>query len=160
MADASRTAFISYSREDSEFALRLARDLKAAGASVWIDQLDIKAGAHWDNAIENALLDAPQMLVVLTPASSHSQNVRNEISFALDQGKIVVPVIYKDCIVPLQLQRQNRIDFRADYARGLAALLDHLRVAHPDQSVLDKATEEESSRKAAMARTRGRNPQT
>jgi len=149
MADASRTAFISYSREDSEFALRLARDLKAAGASVWIDQLDINAGAHWDNAIENALLDAPQMLVVLTPASSHSQNVRNEISFALDQGKIVVPVIYKDCIVPLQLQRQNRIDFRADYARGLAALLDHLRVAHPDQSVLDKATEEESSRKAA-----------
>lgn len=149
MPESKSTAFISYSREDSEFALRLARDLKAAGASVWIDQLDITAGAHWDNAIENALLDAPQMLVVLTPASSQSSNVRNEISFALDQGKIVVPVIYKDCIVPLQLQRQNRIDFRADYARGLAALLDHLRVAHPDQSVLDKATEEESSRKAA-----------
>jgi photosystem II stability/assembly factor-like uncharacterized protein len=149
MPETQRTAFISYSREDSEFALRLARELKAAGASVWIDQLDITPGTHWDNAIENALLDAPQMLVVLTPASSHSSNVRNEISFALDQGKIVVPVIYKDCIVPLQLQRQNRIDFRADYARGLAALLDHLRVAHPDQSVLDKATEEESSRKAA-----------
>lgn len=149
MPESKSTAFISYSRVDSEFALRLARDLKAAGASVWIDQLDITAGAHWDNAIENALLDAPQMLVVLTPASSQSSNVRNEIAFALDQGKIVVPVIYKDCIVPLQLQRQNRIDFRADYARGLAALLDHLRVAHPDRTVLDKATEEESSRKAA-----------
>jgi hypothetical protein len=34
VADAP-TAFFSYSREDSEFALRLAGDLKAAGAAVW-----------------------------------------------------------------------------------------------------------------------------
>jgi photosystem II stability/assembly factor-like uncharacterized protein len=149
MPDAPQTAFMSYSREDSEFALRLARDLRDAGASVWIDQLDIRPGAHWDNAIEDALLEAPQMLVVLSPASSRSPNVRNEISFALEQGKIVVPVIYKDCIVPLQLQRQNRIDFRADYARGLSALLDHLRITHPNQAVLDKATKEETVRKAA-----------
>jgi photosystem II stability/assembly factor-like uncharacterized protein len=151
MPEVPCTAFISYSREDSEFALRLARDLKEAGASVWIDQLDIRPGTHWDNAIENALLEAPQMLVVLSPASSQSQNVRNEISFALEQGKIVVPVIFKDCVVPLQLQRQNRIDFRADYTRGLTALLDHLRVTHPDQTVIDKAAEEEANRKAAWA---------
>jgi len=33
--------FVSYSRADSEFALKLVRDLKAAGISVWLDQLDI-----------------------------------------------------------------------------------------------------------------------
>jgi hypothetical protein len=33
------TAFFSYSREDLEFALRLAKDLKKAGANVWMDKL-------------------------------------------------------------------------------------------------------------------------
>jgi isopentenyl diphosphate isomerase/L-lactate dehydrogenase-like FMN-dependent dehydrogenase len=46
------SAFFSYSREDSEFALRLAADLKAAGADAWMDQLDIEAGQEWDNALE------------------------------------------------------------------------------------------------------------
>ena len=36
------SAFFSYSREDAQFALRLAEDLKAAGANVWMDQLDIE----------------------------------------------------------------------------------------------------------------------
>src|ERR1700722_13504734 len=65
-------AFISYSREDSEFALRLAEDLKAAGASVWLDQLDIEPGRPWDSAVEQALIDAPKMLLVLSPSSAKS----------------------------------------------------------------------------------------
>ena len=51
-------AFVSYSREDSEFVLRLARDLKAAGANVWLDQLDIQPGHAWDSMIESALIAA------------------------------------------------------------------------------------------------------
>jgi hypothetical protein len=145
----SSPAFISYSREDSEFAFRLAQDLRAAGANVWLDQLDIQPGRPWDNAIEDALMGAPQMLIVLSPSSAKSDNVRNEISFALDQGKIIVPVLYKDCVVPLRLQRSQRIDFRADYATGLAHLLEHLRVAQPDPSVLQRAAEGDAQRQAA-----------
>jgi hypothetical protein len=145
----SSPAFISYSREDSEFAFRLAQDLRAAGANVWLDQLDIQPGRPWDNAIEDALMGAPQMLIVLSPSSAKSDNVRNEISFALDQGKIIVPVLYKDCVVPLRLQRSQRIDFRADYATGLAHLLEHLRVAQPDPAVLQRAAEGDAQRQAA-----------
>ena len=57
------TAFFSYSRDDSDFVLRLAKDLKAAGVNVWIDQLDIKAGRECDNEIEAALTRSPRMLV-------------------------------------------------------------------------------------------------
>jgi hypothetical protein len=145
----SSPAFISYSREDSEFAFRLAQDLRAAGANVWLDQLDIQPGRPWDNAIEDALMGAPQMLIVLSPSSAKSDNVRNEISFALDQGKTIVPVLYKDCVVPLRLQRSQRIDFRADYATGLAHLLEHLRVAQPDPAVLQRAAEGDAQRQAA-----------
>lgn len=148
-------AFISYSREDSEFALRLAQDLKAAGAHVWLDQLDIAYGHPWDNAIEQALGEAVQMLIILSPSSAKSENVRNEISYALGQGKIIIPVLYKDCVVPLQLQRTQRIDFRADYARGLNHLLEHLHVTEPDASVLKKAAEGDAQRQAAwVARER------
>jgi TPR repeat protein len=130
----SGSAFMSYSRDDSEFALRLARDLKAAGAQVWLDQLDIKAGTSWDNAIEEALGEATHMLIILSPASSRSSNVRNEISYAKEQGKVVIPVLYTECTVPLQLQRNQRIDFRTDYACGLTTLVHQLQ-GSPSPSV-------------------------
>ena len=116
-------AFISYSREDSEFALRLAQDLKAAGANVWLDQLDIDAGREWDQAIEVALNETSQMLLILSPSSASSRNVRNEISFALDEGKIIIPILHRDCLVPLQLRRIQHVDFRSDYSTALSNLL-------------------------------------
>ena len=51
-------AFVSYAREDAAFALRLAADLKAHGAHVWIDQLDIRPGRQWDSEVEKALTAA------------------------------------------------------------------------------------------------------
>ena len=128
LATDAPTAFFSYSREDSEFALRLAEDLKAAGAVVWIDQLDIEPGQEWDNAIEDAVTQCPRMLLILTAASVKSKKVRNEIAFALDEEKTIIPVLYQDCMVPLQLRRIQHIDFRTDYARGLKALLKTLGV--------------------------------
>lgn len=53
------SAFFSYCRADS--ALKLAEDLKTAGANVWIDQLDIEFGTPWDRAVEDALGNAPRM---------------------------------------------------------------------------------------------------
>ena len=71
--------------------------------------------------------------------------MRDEIAYALKQGKIIIPVLYLDCVVPLRLERKQHIDFRTDYARGLSALLDHLRIEHPDQSVLDQAAKDEAA---------------
>ena len=126
-------AFISYSREDSEFALRLARDLKAAGAEIWLDQLDIHPGHEWDDAIEAALVAAPLMLLILSPASASSRNVRNEVAVALDEGKKIIPILHRDCVVPLQLRRIQYVDFRTDYARGFAELLRHMGVGPAGQ---------------------------
>ena len=125
MAADAPAAFFSYCRDDSDFALRLAEDLKAAGGAVWIDQLDIEPGQEWDNAIEDAVTQCPRMLLVLSAASVKSSKVRNEIAFALDEKKTIIPVLYQDCMVPLQLRRIQHIDFRTDYARGLKALLRH-----------------------------------
>jgi hypothetical protein len=117
------SAFFSYSRADSEFALQLAEDLKAAGANVWMDQLDIEPGTTWDDAVEEALKRSPRMLVILSPVSASSDNVRDEVSFALSRQKRIIPILYRDCDVPFRLARLQHVDFRIDYARGLKALI-------------------------------------
>ncbi len=123
MAAEAETAFFSYSRNDSEFALRLAEDLKAAGANVWLDQLDIEGGMLWDREVEKALANCPRMLVILSPNSANSDNVQDEVSFALSKQKRVIPVLYRECDIPFRLARLQHIDFRTDYARGLKTLL-------------------------------------
>ena len=122
LAREPQTAFISYSREDSEFALRLAGDLKAAGAAVWLDQLDIAPGERWARAVENALNSCPRLLVILSPASVGSKNVEDEVAFALEEGKPVIPVLCRDCRIPFRLRSLHYADFRSDYARGLKEL--------------------------------------
>ncbi len=56
--------FFSYARADAEFALKLANSLRSAGANLWIDQLDIRAGDHWDRAVEQALTIAESLLII------------------------------------------------------------------------------------------------
>ena len=120
--------FISYAREDAEFVLRLARDLRAAGVPVWLDQLDIAGGQRWDLAVEQALRSARVMIVVLSPDAFASHNVMDEVSYALEEHKLVVPVTIRECDVPFRLRRVQRIDFSADYDMGLQGLYAALGV--------------------------------
>jgi TIR domain len=90
LATDATTAFFSYSREDSQFVLRLAEDLKTAGANVWLDQLDITPGQRWARSVQDALTNCPRVLVVLSPASAESPNVQDEVTFALEEKKNVI----------------------------------------------------------------------
>jgi TIR domain len=120
-------AFLSYARRaDSAFALSLAEELKQAGANVWLDQLEIRLGQHWDHEIEQTLESCSVMLVILSPAAVNSSNVMDEVSFALDKRKTVIPIIQSDCSIPFRLRRLQYVDFRADYALGLKKLLGEL----------------------------------
>ncbi len=121
---ATETTFFSYSRTDSAFVLKLAKDLRDAGAELWLDQLDIKAGSHWDSSIEAALNIAPRLIVILSPASVSSDNVMDEVSFALETGKTVIPVLLSQCTMPFRLRRLQHIDFTGDYQMGLSQLLE------------------------------------
>ncbi len=150
-------AFFSYCREDSDFALKLAADLKDAGAHVWIDQLDIEPGTPWDRAVEEALTHSPRMLVVLSPVSVNSDNVRDEVSFALSRQKRVIPVLYRDCDIPFRLARLQHIDFRPDYERALKILVRALGVGQAQAAALASAiSAAESAASTAEAEERAR----
>jgi hypothetical protein len=117
------TTFISYSRINSEFAVHLASDLKRAGYHVWLDQFDIPTGARWDDEIEKALEACDTFLIILSPESIQSQNVKDEIGYAIDTGKQILPVVIENCKVPFRLRRFQYVDFTdQSYAESLAKI--------------------------------------
>jgi len=146
-------AFFSYSRLDSEFALKLAKDLRRAGAAVWLDQLDISPGEHWDSAVEKALASFSTMLLVLSPSSVESKNVMDEVSFALEENKLVIPVLYGDCKIPFRLRRLQHIDIRVDYEKGLGELLRTLGVVPKAKSAAVAASPTTSREETPVAGT-------
>lgn len=127
--------FFSYSRVDgSDFALKLARDLKQKGFDVWIDQEDIRAGSEWDVEIEHALETCDCLLFLESEKSVASNNVLDEVYYALEQKKRVIPIIIHDSKTPYRLQRLQHIDFSVDYNRGLADLVSELEEAGGNMS--------------------------
>lgn len=117
------TTFISYSRDNSAFVVRLAKDLKTAGFDVWLDQLDIPKGARWDDEIEAAVEKSSTFMIVLAPQSIESQNVKDELSYAIDSGKHILPVIIQPCKLPLRIRRFQHVDFTDQpYKESLAEI--------------------------------------
>jgi tetratricopeptide (TPR) repeat protein len=125
------TYFFSYARDDSEVVLKLATELRAVGARLWLDQLDILAGQRWDRAVEDALVTCQGMIAVLSPASVVSQNVMDEVSYALEEGKLVVPILLRPCAIPFRLRRVQYVDLTANYETGFSHLLRALRLDQP-----------------------------
>ncbi len=125
--------FFSYSRIDgSDFALKLAIDLKKQGYDVWIDQEDIRAGTEWDLEVEKALETCDCVLYIETAKSVESNNVLDEVYYALEQKKKVIPLIVHDSKTPFRLQRIQHIDFEKNYDEGLNQLLSELKAEKND----------------------------
>jgi hypothetical protein len=131
--------FLSYSRADQDFALRFAIDLRAREVSIWIDQLDIRPSEHWDRAIERAVRDCCGLVVILSPRSVESDNVADEISYAIDRGKPVLPVMIERCPMPLRITRMQMIDATGDYARALQQCLEAIASRTGSEKPVPKA---------------------
>jgi TIR domain len=123
------TAFISYSRADLTFALKLMGDLNKRRIDVWLDQADIRVGRAWEKSVAEAIESAQFFLVLLSPDSVISNNVADELSVALDRHKLVIPLLLKPCEKPLRINRLQHIDFGQDYAAGLDKLVRLLQQA-------------------------------
>lgn len=143
LAHATDGFFLSYSRSDERFALRLAKDVRARGVAIWVDQFDIRPSEHWDRAIERAVRECRGIVVVLSPRSVASDNVADEISFAIDSGKSVLPVMIERCTLPLRISRMQLIDATGNYERALEQCLSELkrpRAEAPGQRKISQAS--------------------
>jgi hypothetical protein len=114
MSGNEKKYFISYSHEDRDFASKLADRLSAGGVDVWRDERGIDAGSDWADEIEDALTECSSVIVILSPAARQSRWVKNEITYACQKKKEVIPVIARACPIPLQLITMQAVDFTGD----------------------------------------------
>lgn len=84
--------FVSYSRADVAVAKLLKTGLEARGHRVVLDIDDLGRG-DWSAQLERAIRSADDVLVLVSAAALASPNVGREVSFALDAGKALVPVL-------------------------------------------------------------------
>jgi TIR domain len=88
--------FLSYAREDTDFAHYLHQYLKNKSLEVFIDVDNISIGEPWSDSIEKNISDCDIFLVILTYDSLSSRNVENEVYQAQQKNKIIVPCIHQD----------------------------------------------------------------
>jgi formylglycine-generating enzyme required for sulfatase activity len=118
--------FISYTHEDTQFALKLARWLQKQGISIWLDQWHQDQDEGWDRSVANALKGCQHVLLVLSPDAVNSWVVREQVMLALREGKQIVVVLHEPCQLPGPLQDLTVIDFTTrKYKQALTQLLSH-----------------------------------
>lgn len=103
--------FISYSRNDEDFARALAEALSDLGVDIWIDVDDIPAGMKWSSAIQEGLDSCEALIIIISPSSMASTNVEDEWQYYLDQGKPLIPVLWKPAKIHFQINRLQYINF-------------------------------------------------
>ncbi|HYR86543.1 MAG TPA: TIR domain-containing protein [Terriglobia bacterium] len=122
--------FISYARADGEeAAARLREHLEQAPelGIVWQDRDQLEGGIGWWPQIQDAI-DASEFLVlVMTPAAARSMVVRQEWTYARQQGVCVYPVIAGEGpdfqLLPHWMAKAHFHHLPQEWK----ALLDHLR---------------------------------
>lgn len=140
--------FLSYSHIDMEIMQRLRDDLRAAGFTVWTDDVGLEPGTpSWQRAIEEAIQAARCIVVLLSPEAKQSRWVEIEVSTAEDFGLRVFPVLVRGDdrnAVLFRLRTTQRVDIRHDYQVGvqeqlIPALRRHLQKLKPIEVIETKS---------------------
>lgn len=116
--------FLSYAREDREFARRLAEALEKEGFSVWWDW-DLIGGSDYRAHIREAIREAKKAIVLWSRHSVASGFVIDEASESRKLGKLV-PVLIDTCETPFGFGDLHTMTLDAP-DKGLAPLVAALR---------------------------------
>lgn len=106
--------FISYSRVDREFALRLRDALEADSRDVFLDVDDIPPTAAFMEEIRRAIESSDAFAFLISPDSVQSKVCNEEIDIAAALRKRLVPVVVREVPapqVPVELREINWLWF-------------------------------------------------
>jgi TolB-like protein/Tfp pilus assembly protein PilF len=111
----SAEVFISYAAKDRTRVLDLVERLRAAGVSVWIDQMGIEGATMWSQEIVAAIRSCKVLILAISENSAGSENVVKEVALASEGRKRILPVYIRQAEIPesmaYQLAGIQRIEF-------------------------------------------------
>ncbi len=88
--------FISHASKDNVFIKTLREALEQQGIGTWVDSRELSAGMALSEEIKNNILAAEYILVVLSPNSIKSDWVFDEIDWAKEHGKTIIPLCFPE----------------------------------------------------------------
>lgn len=119
-------AFISYSHTDKEWVQQIASLLEENRLRFWYDN-GLHAGDDWNMVIANRLEGAAICLLLLSPASSQSVYVKNELNFAISHNVPIFTLLLASFSLPLDLEmmlgRLQMTEASGNYREELLAAL-------------------------------------
>lgn len=83
--------FISYSSKDKSIADAVVAAIENESVRCWYAPRDIAPAADWADSITQAIQECSLMVLVFSETANRSQRVIDEINFAIDQGKPILP---------------------------------------------------------------------
>lgn len=87
------SVFISYVEEDHDIALAIAEGLQAAGYSTWYYERDSLPGLTFLVQINKAITGCQAFVLILSPQSLRSEEVKKEVESAYNKRKAFLPVM-------------------------------------------------------------------
>ncbi len=105
MSDGAKAIFLSYAREDTDAARRIADALRAFGLEVWFDQNELRGGDAWDAKIRHQIRQCGLFVPVISGHSQarHEGYFRREWRLAVDRTHdmaagvaFIVPAVVDD----------------------------------------------------------------
>lgn len=110
--------FISYSRKDQDFVVRLAGALEARGIDVSRDVDDLLPAEEWREQLEQLIAAADTVIFVISPESVSSEVCAWEIELVEKLHKRLAPVVYRDAPndrVPAGISRLHYVHFTSGH---------------------------------------------
>lgn len=89
------TLFISYAREDADFVHALRANLARQGIDS-VGDWSLTTGEPYLERLRELNLGSHALLFVITPDSINSEACRQELAFAVEHGKQILPVLRRD----------------------------------------------------------------
>lgn len=88
--------FVSYRRTNVDFAQTLAENFKQRRRSFWMDTQNIPpAVGDWSEEIERGIISANAFIPILSNDYFESKNCINELRYAHDINKRIIPIVYE-----------------------------------------------------------------
>lgn len=114
--------FISHAWEDKPFVRRVERRLREAGADVWVDHSELRAGQSLPKRISDALGWCSHLLLVWSEKSRDSHWVELEWTNAISLRKEIIPCMLDNTPPPEILAAKIYLSFH-NFDQGISQLL-------------------------------------
>lgn len=99
-----RLIFVSHSSRDLWIARQIAREIEAVGATPFLDEAEVDAGADFEEDIRDFLARAHELVVLLTPWALDRPYVWAELGAAWSRGIPIVALLLG--LTPSELQNK------------------------------------------------------